>query len=169
MTCQELLPQLARLAALELDEAGETAARAHLATCPSCRAALVELEPTYQLVFPLAAAGRVEEDEVFVQGVLSGVHHRRVERRLGKPHWRLAAAASVAGVVLGGYAGLKLAGVGAGSPTGASSVAARPSPAPLEQPPFVEVNGKNLRVYHLATDPESEIRVAVVVNPALEL
>ena len=64
MTCIEVRERLAAFVALDLDPRDEEALREHLSACPTCQQVLGDREPSFHLVWPLAATVG-EEDEVF--------------------------------------------------------------------------------------------------------
>ncbi len=165
-SCQETRRVFERYLALELQAAEEQAVRAHLGACPACLAELQRRDPVAALAVTLGAAPDEGGGEEFVQAVLAGIHQRRAERTLGprKRLWgSLAAAALLAIAVL---------------PLWRS---ARPWLAPTQErapvvavasdvePAFVEVEGDSVRVYQLIPAETDSVRVALIVDPELEL
>jgi anti-sigma factor RsiW len=164
--CQEVRRVLERYLALELQAAEEQAVRAHLKACPACLAELERRDPAAALAANLGAAPEEGGGEEFVQAVLAGIRQRRAERTLG-PRRRLwgplAAAALLATAVLPLWRSARP--WPAPTPERAAAVAA---PSDVE-PAFVEVEGDSVRVYQLVPAETDSVRVALIVDPELEL
>lgn len=159
-SCQEISQLLGRFVALELAPDAEAEVRAHLAACSHCRARLDEAEPIVGMALRLAE-GPVASDPGFVDGVLAGVHQRRVEQQLRRRFRSWAAAAAGLLLVVGGYLALRSGGGGV-EPLG-SQVAAS------EEAPFVEVEGEGVTVYQFAPASDEAVAVAMIIDPGLAL
>ncbi|HNX49091.1 MAG TPA: zf-HC2 domain-containing protein [Thermoanaerobaculaceae bacterium] len=164
--CAEVTSLLPAFVGLDLPPAEESEVREHLRGCAACRDRYAEAEPT--LAFSLAlAVAPAREDDLFVPGVLAGIRQRRVERQ-ARSHrrWWMGAAAAVVLAVLGStatYYRLQ------GGPTTPPAIVAE-GPAQMG-PALVEVDGDGVRLYQLTVPGRdaSEVQVAFIVNPQLEL
>jgi predicted anti-sigma-YlaC factor YlaD len=166
MTCTDVRERLAAFLALEMEAHDEASLREHLTTCPACRDAVTELEPSFCLVWPLAGTAG-EEDDAFAGEVLAGLHQRRMQSRLALRRPRLLAAAALLVAVLGGALVIRQGGWWA-QPTAPAveQVAAHASSG--RSLGFVDVEGAGVRVYNVAA-VGSSVGVAVIVKPGLEL
>lgn len=166
-SCLEARRLMPRFLALELSPETEKELRDHLRSCTSCRLELAEREPALDLAWALATDPGAQDDR-FVGEVLAGVHQRSLERRLsGRRSRVLAAAATLAAVLLGGTAVVRHFTRPAPQ-TVAASPAFRP---PAVEPAFVEVDDAGVRLYQLtpASQSREAIQVAFIVDPHLEL
>jgi predicted anti-sigma-YlaC factor YlaD len=165
MNCDELRELIPAFLALELNPEAERRAREHLGGCAACRGAVAAADPVCGLALRLPA-GADDDAESFVAAVMGGVHQRRAERRLGGGRWRwLAAAAAVVVAFLAGTQvrrGSEPAATAALAPTAALAV--RPA-----ETSYVEVEGRDVRLYQITDPADPGVAVAVVVDPALEL
>lgn len=164
--CAEVTTRRDAFIGLELQGAEEAEVRDHLRTCAACRDRYVAAEPTLAFSLSLAAAP-APEDDLFVSGVLAGIHQRRVERQAaGHRRWWLGAAAAVLLAVMGSTAVvLRLQGGGTTAP---STIAEGSTPVELAS---VEVEGEGIRLYQLTVPSRDarDVQVAFIVNPQLEL
>ena len=167
MTCTQVRERLAAFVALDLDSRDEENLREHLTVCPACRQALGEREPSFHLVWPLAAIVG-EEDEAFTGEVLAGLHQRRLQRRLAIRRPGLLAAAAALIALLGGALAVRQGGWWTVSAERSSERAVANS-VQTPYPSFVEVQADGVRVYQVAVAGKDAIGVAVVVKPGLEL
>ncbi|MEW6337562.1 MAG: zf-HC2 domain-containing protein [Acidobacteriota bacterium] len=165
-SCRETRRVLERYLAFELPAADEQAVRAHLASCPACLAELESRDPGAALAVAFGASSEEGGGEEFVQAVLAGIHQRRAERVVGSRRrlWGSAAAAALLAIAV--------------LPLWRS---ARPWLAPTSEaesavavtsnvePAFVEVEGDAVRVYQLVSAEAGAARVALIVDPELEL
>ncbi len=158
--CQEATRLLGQFLALELEPAVEAELRAHLSGCARCRAQLEAAEPATALALRLPEPP-VADDEAFVAGVLAGIRQRRAERA-GRRRW-LGMAAALLLVVLGGYLGVRRASRHP-APVVASGVA-----APVEDLPFVEVEGERVTVVQFSSGGSDTVQVALIIDPGLKL
>jgi predicted anti-sigma-YlaC factor YlaD len=164
MTCSEVRRLLTRFLALELEPSDEAKVRAHLAQCGSCFELAAGREPSLRLARLMAAEAAVE-DERFVADVLAGIHQRRVEKYLGRRRRGWLAAAALLLVAAGAWVGVR---EGTKTPGLVASSPRLTMPAHLEPTP-VEVEGKDVRLYQLASPSSGEVQVAFIVDPRLEL
>lgn len=168
--CAAIQATRAAFVALELPMAREEEVREHLRGCGACLAHYLNAEPAlvFSLRMPDGGVGRDDEEE-FVQGVLTGVRQRRVEQRLGRwrSWWRVGAAAAVLVVAVLGSGRLFMATEERPELTVADHQPAhRVDPV---EPLFIEVEGKGVRLYQLTTGGERPVPVAFVVDPSVEL
>ena len=162
MGCQEVHSLLDRYLALELPPAAEEDVRRHLSECRPCLRSLEERDPAAALALRLSAAP-ASSDEDFAAAVMAGVRQRKLQRVMAHRRRRWLAAAGIGVALLGGAAGLRA--VRSGPP-----VVARAQPAAVSADgPFLEVQGANVKVYEMAPDPAANVRIAMIVDPALEL
>lgn len=165
--CAEVQRMLGRYLAMELGPETEREVRDHLRQCAPCRQAAQEREPSLLLANAFPSEISQMEDEAFVSEVLAAVHQRRLEARLRSRRRRwLAAAAAVVGVLLVGLGTLRQ-----GPPEG-PAVAQRPlllHLTPSLAPAAVEVEGEHVRLYQFAGSASSEVQVAFIIDPGLEL
>lgn len=166
-SCLEARRLMPRFLALELSPETEKELRDHLRSCTGCRVELAEREPALGLAWALVTEPGAQDDR-FVGEVLAGVHQRSLERRLsGRRSRVLAAAATLAAVLLGGTAVVRHF-IRPAPQTVATSPASRP---PAVEPAFVEVDDAGVRLYQLtpASQSREAIQVAFIVDPHLEL
>lgn len=172
MRCEDVQGLRQEYLALELDVEREHGVRDHLTTCRSCRDLYLVAEPS--LLFSMMSAPPVSSDEgQFVASVLAGVHQARIDSRVRARQKRgyLALAAALVLAVSGTLA-YRLS-----SHTATVAVAPAPTETPdavgsLDvEPAFVAVEGEGVRLYQMATTPESgqPVQVAFIVDPRLEL
>ena len=162
--CREVGALRGAFLGLELEAVREAEVRGHLRTCPACAAELAAVEPAAALALRLAAV-EVPDDPAFVAAVLGGIHQHRVEGRLfHRRRGALAAAAALLVAVLGGWALVR----GRGPAQPAELQARGRAAAASVEPAFVEVEGAGVRLYQF-DDQQHETRVALIVDPQLEL
>jgi len=158
---EELLP---RYLAEELNEDERTDWREHLLTCPRCRVAALEREPT--LLFALASRkeGEPAAARFCADSVSAAIRRDRLERRI-RPRRRpwLAAAAALLVAVGGGVVFHEMERQPAPAAQTAAAVPGRNAAPEVD----VENEGANVRVYQLASDENTN--VTFVVDPSLEL
>ncbi len=175
MRCDTFRRQLEPYLGDTLEGDVRVAWRAHLGQCPECRSWALTEEPT--LLF--ATLPKPEPDGARVAACATAVtaliRHERLGRRLRRdrrPY--LAAAAAVLLLLTGALVWRSLSAPAAGTtavlPTpiaAGTATTAGPSPQP---PPQVEVDmpGEGVRVYHFASEENSNTAVLFIVNPALE-
>jgi predicted anti-sigma-YlaC factor YlaD len=175
MRCETFRRQLEPYLGDTLEGDVRAAWRAHLGQCTECRRWAVAEEPT--LLF--AALPRPEPEPARVAACATAVNalirHQRLERRLRtdrRPF--LAAAAAVILMVTGALVWRSLSappmGTAAAPPTPAVVSATSETAPSLQPPPEVEVDmaGEGVRVYHFASDEDSNTAVLFIVNPAME-
>jgi predicted anti-sigma-YlaC factor YlaD len=170
MNCSEARRLQSRFLALELPAASEAAVREHLELCPRCREDYCASERTFALAWGLAKTDPAEDPE-FVSGVLAGIRQRRFERRLASHRRRWLATAAAAAAV--GAIGLFSFWEGGHTPP--PHIARRPATelqtagTHMPEPPFVDVEGRDVRVYEFSSEKTEGMRIAFVVNPHMEL
>ena len=163
--CQEVRDLLPRLIGLELAPETEREVREHLGRCQECRAALDGEEPVLGLALRLAEV-RGPADEEFVASVLGGVRLHRGERRLHHRPRRWLAAAALVVAILGGTLFVRWRLAVQGSAEVAAVRAGRPV---VTEGALVEVEGDGVRLYQLSPAGNTDVQVALVVDPRLEL
>jgi len=165
MACRDVARLRGAFLALELGREQEAALREHLAGCPECAAALAANDAAAALALRLGSDA-IADDPTFVTEVMGGIHQRRVERRFARRRrGMLAMAAGLLLAVLAGWAWLQSGGV-----TPPVAVAERERPAATAaEPAFVEVEGEGVRLYQLDTASHESVRIALIVDPQLEL
>lgn len=164
--CTDVRPLLDRYLALELEPEDEARVRRHLQGCAACRHEVDLREPGLGLALRLPA--EEPRDDGFVAGVLAGVHQRKLQSALARRRRvRLAMAAGLSAIaILAGAVGVRL--VHHEAPVGVAAVPAVESQPPIE-PAFVEVEGRDVRLYDLSARTDSSLKVALVVDPKMEL
>jgi predicted anti-sigma-YlaC factor YlaD len=165
ITCREVRRLQSAFLTLSLEPATERTVREHLAGCAECHGVLAEREPVTAIALRLGEV-KVSDDAGFVGEVLAGLHQRKLERRLTRRRrgW-VAAAAAVLLAALGGWTFLRQP---SSVPQTVAAVHRRPAASAVE-PAFVEVQGDGVRLYQLDTAAQGAVRVALVVDPHLEL
>jgi len=175
MRCETFRRQLEPYLGDTLEGDVRAAWRTHLAQCQECRRWAVAEEPTLLFVDlsgPEPEPARVAACAAAVNAL---IRHQRLERRLRtdrRPY--LAAAAAVLILLTGALAWRSLSAPpinsATASPAPTTVSAASGSPPSLQPPPQVEVDmpGNGVRVYHFASDEDSNTAVLFIVNPALE-
>lgn len=167
MNCDRFLASLPAYISEELSEEERIEWRTHIVSCPSCRAAAVDREPTLMLVGSGMSPPEPEAVERCVTGVVSRIRQEGLERRLSRGgRWWWAAAAAVIVACLG----LALWFSGADGPSSPASAMREGQSTVAQQPPMVELEmGPEVVMYQVADGPGDQTVTAVIVNPALEL
>lgn len=170
----------------DLDEADRRQWREHFAGCSDCRNRAVERDPTLLFLSPELIGGGARagheakpvweaEVERCVASVATMIRQEKIgrqvraARRRQRSPWWLAAAALVictVGAMLWQLSGLD-GGRGATVLHG-PDVAAQSSGPVAQQPPTVEVEMEDVRVYQFS-QADDEVVEVLIVNPALEL
>lgn len=172
MQCDQFHGLLTAYLDESLDPAGRAELRDHLASCPGCRAAAFEREPT--LMFALAERRSPAPERIAqsVASVMAQVRQERLAHELPRrrPAWWLAAAAALMVAAAGVMWRSSLS-----APAAVASPAVRPAVAGVvsteDVPPRVEIDmpDDDVRVYHqYADDSSGDAAVYFVVNPRLE-
>ncbi len=150
-----------------VDPPGWEAARRHLAGCPACRAAAIDLDPCLLFVHlpsPRGTAGDVAEMQ---RAVAALVRAGRVEPRarpLARRAWRGAAAAAIVLLALGVEAGPRR-----GAPPEAREEIAARVDALLDAgdpPALEEIDRPEARVYQV---PADGLAVVMIVDASLDV
>lgn len=166
MNCERFLAAIPDYLEDLLDEDERARWRRHLAQCEGCRRRAVAIEPTLALAAQGVADAAPAEVERCVAAIGAMIRHQRLEGSV-RPRRRAGWLAAAAAVVIAAAAGL-IWQLGPEPPraVGTPAVAAGPRLAPEVE---VDMEGPEVRVYHLAVDGDTDTAVTLVVNPALEL